>query len=81
MGILPLEFENGEDAEKLSLNGFENYSIQNIEPSTTQIGVLVTENGERSKEFKVRVRIDTPKEWEYFQHGGILHYMIRQLVG
>ena len=81
MGILPLEFENGENAEQLDLNGFENYSIQNIEPSATQIGVLVTENNGTSKEFKVRVRIDTPKEWEYFQHGGILHYMIRQLVG
>ena len=81
MGILPLEFENGENAEQLDLNGFENYSIQNIEPSATQISVLVTENNGTSKEFKVRVRIDTPKEWEYFQHGGILHYMIRQLVG
>ena len=80
MGILPLQFENGESAEQLGLNGFENYSIQNIEPSMTQIGVLVTENSGASKEFKVRVRIETPKEWEYFQHGGILHYMIRQLV-
>ena len=80
MGILPLQFENGESAEQLGLHGFENYSIQNIEPSMTQIGVLVTENSGASKEFKVRVRIETPKEWEYFQHGGILHYMIRQLV-
>jgi aconitate hydratase len=80
MGILPLQFENGESAEQLGLNGFENYSIQNIEPSMTQIGVLVTENSGASKEFKVRVRIETPKEWEYFQHGGILHYMIRQLI-
>jgi len=80
MGILPLQFENGESAEQLGLHGFENYSIQNIEPSMTQIGVLVTENSEASKEFKVRVRIETPKEWEYFQHGGILHYMIRQLI-
>ena len=81
MGVLPLQFENGENAEQLDLNGFENYSIQNIEPSTTHIDVLVTENDGASKEFKVRVRIDTPKEWEYFQHGGILHYMIRQLLG
>ena len=81
MGVLPLQFENDENAEQLDLNGFENYSIQNIEPSTTHIDVLVTENDGASKEFKVRVRIDTPKEWEYFQHGGILHYMIRQLLG
>ena len=81
MGVLPLQFENGENAEQLDLNGFENYSIQNIEPSTTHIDVLVTENDGASKEFKARVRIDTPKEWEYFQHGGILHYMIRQLLG
>ena len=81
MGILPLQFENGENAEQLDLNGFENYSIQNIKPNTTQIDVLVTENDGASKEFKVRIRIDTPKEWEYFQHGGILHYMIRQLLG
>ena len=81
MGILPLQFENGENAEQLDLNGFENYSIKNIKPSTTHIDVLVTENDGASKEFKVRIRIDTPKEWEYFQHGGILHYMIRQLLG
>ena len=81
MGVLPLQFENGENAEQLDLNGFEKYSIQNIEPSTTHIDVLVTENDGASKEFKVKVRIDTPKEWEYFQHGGILHYMIRQLLG
>ena len=81
MGVLPLQFENGENAEQLDLNGFENYSIKNIKPSTTHIDVLVTENDGASKEFKVRIRIDTPKEWEYFQHGGILHYMIRQLLG
>ena len=80
MGILPLQFENGESAEQLGLNGFENYSIQNIEPSTTHIGVLGTTNSGESKKFRVRVRIETPKEWEYFQHGGILHYTIRQLV-
>jgi len=80
MGILPLQFENGESAEQLGLNGFENYSIQNIQPSTTHIGVLGTTNSGESKKFKARVRIETPKEWEYFQHGGILHYMIRQLV-
>ena len=80
MGILPLQFENGESAEQLGLNGFENYSIHNIQPSTTHIEVLGTTNSGESKKFKVRVRIETPKEWEYFQHGGILHYMIRQLV-
>jgi len=81
MGILPLEFTNGENDEQLGLNGFENYSIQNIKPNATQVSVVASENNATSKEFKVRVRIDTPKEWEYFQHGGILHYMIRQLVG
>ena len=80
MGILPLQFENGESAEQLGLNGFENYSIHNIQPSTTHIEVLGTTNSGESKKFRVRVRIETPKEWEYFQHGGILHYMIRQLV-
>jgi len=80
MGILPLQFENGESAEQLGLNGFENYAIQNIQPSMTHIGVLSTTNSGESKKFKARVRIETPQEWEYFQHGGILHYMIRQLV-
>ncbi len=75
-----MSFRNGESAEQLGLNGFENYSIHNIQPSTTHIEVLGTTNSGESKKFKVRVRIETPKEWEYFQHGGILHYMIRQLV-
>ena len=80
MGVLPLQFRDGEDRNSLGLDGTEAYAIDDLEVGAKQVKVTVTaENGDK-KTFQARVRIDTPKEWEYYQHGGILHYVLRQLA-
>lgn len=79
MGVLPLEFLPGENADSLHLSGREAYSIPVKQLVPNQLlTVTVSENG-KNREFKVKVRIDTPKELEYYQHGGILQYVLRQL--
>lgn len=81
MGVLPLEFLRHENASTLKLNGRETYSIdlQTLSPRC-ELKVIVTEENGKQKNFKVMVRIDTPKEFEYYQHGGILHYVLRHLA-
>ena len=81
MGVLPLTFKDDEGAESLGLNGKETYDIEGLEDSSSaEVTVTATgEDGEK-KTFQARVRIDTPKEWEYYRHGGILHYVLRQLA-
>ena len=79
MGILPLEFMNGENAETHGIEGFESFTITNLSLGSDQVNVAKTSNT-TSEEFTVKVRIDTPKEWEYYQNGGILHYVIRKIV-
>ena len=78
MGVLPLEFSEGEDAAGLGLDGSESYDI------STPNGQAVTVRARRSDgsvvEFATRSRIDTPKEQEYFRHGGILPYVLRRLA-
>ncbi len=81
MGVLPLQFMDGQSARSLGLTGrevFELSDLQNAEART----LLVTATPERGApiRFEVRVRIDTPKEREYYRHGGILHYVLRQLA-
>jgi aconitate hydratase len=75
MGVLPLQFAAGESVESLGLTGHEVYSISGIAdlPQT----VTVKADG---LEFNARVRIDTPMEAEYYRHGGILQYVLRQLA-
>ena len=80
MGVLPLEFMANENAESLSINGFELFSIEDIKPGDKTANVIISNKDDKSQSFEVTVRIDTPKEWEYFQHGGILQYVIRGLV-
>ncbi|GAB5413715.1 MAG: aconitate hydratase AcnA [Congregibacter sp.] len=80
MGILPLEFAEGESAQSLALDGTETYDIQPLEGEPDQLQVDVrTEDGDTTS-FVARVRIDTPQEWEYYRHGGILHYVLRNLL-
>ena len=84
MGILPLEFLPGENRESLDLSGEEVCDITGIAASLTPrstLGVRATRYGfdEKVVEFSVRVRIDTPDEAEYYRHGGILQYVLRQL--
>ncbi|HLH39384.1 MAG TPA: aconitate hydratase AcnA [Bryobacteraceae bacterium] len=73
MGVLPLQFLEGENRESLGLTGFETYSIEGIGDSR----VRVTADG---KQFETIARIDTPVEAEYFRAGGILPYVLNQLT-
>ena len=81
MGILPLQFKRGESAEALGLTGQESYDFAGIgDGSGKELSVIVTAEDGSIKTFTADVRIDTPKEVEYYQHGGILHYVLRQLA-
>jgi aconitate hydratase len=78
MGVLPLEYLPGDDAKKLGLTGEETFAIRGIAAGLTPGQHLpVTADG---KSFEVRVRIDSPQEVDYFVHGGILQYVLRQLA-
>jgi aconitate hydratase len=79
--VLPLNFLPGESADSLGLTGKETYDIEELVPnSSSSIKVTARADDGKLTSFQVRVRIDTPKEWEYYQHGGILHYVLRQLA-
>ena len=81
MGVLPLNFMPGESVESLGLTGEETYDIEGLgDGSLKTVEVTATAEDGTSKTFKARVRIDTPKEVEYYRHGGILHYVLRQLA-
>jgi aconitate hydratase len=76
MGVLPLQFQEGDSVESLGLTGEEELSITGIEGGDAkEVSVRAGD-----KEFKARVRIDTPKEVEYYKHGGILQFVLRGLV-
>ncbi len=81
MGVVPLQFQHGQNAQSLGLTGKEVFSIAGLSSGDAK-EVKVTAKPESGKaiEFTARVRIDTPKEREYFRHGGILHYVLRQLA-
>ncbi|MDX8403791.1 MAG: aconitate hydratase AcnA [Mariprofundaceae bacterium] len=81
MGVLPLQFKVGESAESLGLTGQETYDFDGLgDGSGKELTVISTAEDGSVKSFTVDVRIDTPKEVEYYQHGGILHYVLRQLA-
>jgi aconitate hydratase len=82
MGVLPLQFQSGQTAASLGLTGKERFDIQGLEQGKAKtVTVVATPDGGGAPiRFEVRVRIDTPKERDYFQHGGILHYVLRQLA-
>jgi aconitate hydratase len=78
MGVLPLQFPDGESVESLGLTGFERFDLAPLEEGVRSL--KVTARGEGGPiEVDARVRIDTPKEWLYYRHGGILHFVLRQL--
>ena len=81
MGVLPLQFKPGDDAASLGLDGSEMFSIAGqSDPDAEYVTVTATSANGESKSFDVEVRIDTPKERDYYEHGGILHYVLRQLA-
>jgi aconitate hydratase len=81
MGVLPLQFLTGDNAESLGLTGTEVFDITGIDNADAE-QVRVTARPESGDPivFSARVRIDTPKERDYFRNGGILHFVLRQLA-
>ena len=80
MGVLPLVFEDGQDAESLGLTPQHVFDVDGLVKGAKTVAVTATApDGSRTR-FDAWVRIDTPKEWEYYENGGILHYVVRQLA-
>jgi aconitate hydratase len=82
MGVLPLQFATGENAQSLGLTGYETYDIVGVgDGSAKQVEVTATDDAGKARRFTAVVRIDTPNEVDYYRHGGILQYVLRKLAG
>jgi aconitate hydratase len=88
MGILPLQFRGGESAHSLGLTGEEFYAVEGLAKaidsgfaSGREVTVRAQQADGTEKTFRAVVRIDTPQEMHYYRHGGILSYVLRQLLG
>jgi aconitate hydratase len=81
MGVLPLQFLEGQDRESLGLTGFEPYAIQGVPAAVESCGKSRVRVTAGEKTFDAVARIDTPAEAEYYRNGGILPYVLRQLAG
>ncbi len=86
MGVVPLQFYKGDSVESLGLTGRERFSITGLDVLNKgelpkEVSVTATADDDSVTEFRVIVRIDTPMEAEYYRHGGILHYVLRQMAG
>jgi aconitate hydratase len=84
MGVLPLEFVNGESRTTHGLTGFETFDIEGMSEEMkpkTLVTVRARSADGSEKKFQAVARIDTPEEMSYYRHGGILPYVLRQLVG
>jgi aconitate hydratase len=81
MGVLPLQYKAGESTQSLGLTGRETFEIVGLNRGAAKLVKVIakTDDGQ-TKEFEARLRIDTPKELDYYQHGGILQYVLRQLA-
>jgi aconitate hydratase len=81
MGVLPCKFLDGQNAQSLGLTGREIFDFEGIGDGTgKRLKVTATAEDGSVKQFEVRVLLETPKEVEYFRHGGILPYVLRQLA-
>jgi aconitate hydratase len=81
MGVLPLQFPDGESVESLGLKGDETFGLALLEDGARELHVTATPaDGGDPIEFDARVRIDTPNEWQYYRHDGILHFVLRGLL-
>lgn len=86
MGILPLQFAEGESAESLGLDGTERYTVEPVDfsqglPEPRVVQVTAERADGSTQMFGATVRVDTPTEGRYYEHGGILPYVLRQLIG
>ncbi|HAZ63549.1 MAG TPA: aconitate hydratase AcnA [Armatimonadetes bacterium] len=80
MGIVPLQYLDGESAETLNLSGEETYTIGEVGAGAKEVEITAVGIDGSIKTFRARVRIDTPAEVEYYRHGGILEYVLRSLL-
>ncbi len=80
MGVLPLQFQPGESAESLGLTGKETFTVGSLADTPKTVTVTAVSPEGKTTQFEAIVRIDTPKEWDYYRNGGILHYVIRDLA-
>jgi aconitate hydratase len=81
MGVLPLQFKDGENAKSLGLTGKETYAITGLEGGEAKLAhVVATDKDGKQTSFDVRVMLLTPKEREFYKHGGILQYVLRDLA-
>ena len=81
MGVLPLQYKEGQSAQSLGLTGKETFEIVGLNRGAAKfVKVIAKTDDGKTTEFETRLRIDTPKELDYYQHGGILQYVLRQLA-
>ena len=80
MGVLPLQFKDGENAESLGLTGEESYSLQAVEKPGQELTVSAATKDGAQKKFQVLSRLDTPVELDYYRNGGILHTVLRNMA-
>jgi aconitate hydratase len=81
MGVLPLQYKDGQSTQSLGLSGKESFEIAGLKGGAAKfVKVIAKTDAGKTTEFEVRLRIDTPKELDYYQHGGILQYVLRQLA-
>jgi aconitate hydratase len=80
MGVLPLEFKPGETRKTLGLTGHEVFHIEGVASLTPRKDIQVTAKSAVGAEFTVIARVDTPEEVNYYKHGGILQYVLRQML-
>lgn len=81
MGVLPLQFRNGENAQSLGLDGSETIDITGLQDGASKRATVTATKADGTKKtFEVSVMLLTPKEVEYFRHGGLLQYVLRQLA-
>jgi aconitate hydratase len=83
MGVLPLEFKHGDTRESLGLTGYEVFEIEGVASLKPRKDLQVHAKSPdgTTKSFAATVRVDTPEEALYYQHGGILQYVLRNLLG
>jgi aconitate hydratase len=80
MGVLPLQFLDGQTAASLGLDGSEVFSITGIDQLNNGVTPKEVEVTAGDKKFKAKLRIDTPGEADYYRHGGIMQYVLRSLL-
>ena len=80
MGVLPLNFVDGQNAQSLGLDGTEVFDFEGLTEGATELTVKARKADGTVVSFKARVRINTPMEWSYYAHGGVLQYMLRQMA-